>query len=75
MSDVDLSEFMSEQTPRCKVRTILDNLEEEAMLKCTAALLEPNIPHVRISQVLTNWGHSVGETVVRRHRRHECSCG
>ena len=76
MSDVDLSEFMPEAKPaRCKVRTILDNLEEEAMLKCAAALMEPSIPHARISQVLTSWGHTVGETVVRRHRRGECSCG
>ena len=76
MSDVDLSEFMPEAKPgRCKVRTILEELEEEAMLKCAAALVEPSIPHRRIAQVLTSWGHQVGETVVRHHRRGECACG
>lgn len=76
MSDVDLSEFQTTNRngPACAVTRTLAALDDEQADKVRAALEAPNITAVRIAEVVSGWGHRLGDSSVNRHRRGLCRC-
>lgn len=64
----------AKKQPGCPVARAIRSLEGEDAEALTAALAEPDIMHVTITEVLRNRGFVMGEKAVRGHRSNACSC-
>jgi hypothetical protein len=74
-TNIDLSEFEGEVTPRlCKVSRIHALLDEDKQKKLQAALEEESVSSERICTALEGWGFRVRPTTVKVHRRKGCTC-
>ena len=60
--------------PDCSMRTILRALPEQEAQAVQAALNNPDWTAAALARLLTQEGHRIQDTTVRRHRRGDCLC-
>lgn len=60
--------------PACSMRTLLNTLPEDESEAVQAALDNPEWTAVALARLLTQEGHRIQDTTVRRHRRGDCLC-
>jgi hypothetical protein len=64
-------------TPRktnCKVKTVLDGLEQKDRQILLDALQDPSWPTLTLANSLSERGVEISESPIRRHRLGRCSC-
>lgn len=61
--------------PPCGVGVLLSTLDAKDLAVLEAVLADPAVQHARISAVLREEGHKVGDGAVTRHRKGLCACG
>lgn len=73
-----LDECRQEQAGRkavqCRIKSVLDTMDGKDRADLEAALSDPSIQHVTISNVLRNRGFDLGKHSVPTHRRGLCGC-
>jgi hypothetical protein len=58
----------------CKVRTILETLEQEDQRILRDALSDRSWGDLNLTKALNDRGIDISNFAIRRHRRSECSC-
>ena len=58
----------------CKIRTILEGLDDGDRKALQKALDDPGIPHSVIRRALIAESHSIGDNTIGHHRHGGCSC-
>jgi len=71
---VDLSEFRRVKDERCVIGRAFDSLTPEDREKLQAALAEPDISNIAISEWLKKREIKTTNTTVGTHRKRRCRC-
>jgi len=74
MTVIDIEEFQGGRRPNAICWRRKARLTPEQEAKLDAALASPDITSRTITDVLNAWGVQIGENVVNKHRRGNCSC-
>lgn len=58
----------------CKVRAVLESLDKADQAILSAAVMNPDWKYQTLESALAVKGISLGASLIKRHRRKECSC-
>jgi len=67
-------EQASRKASQCRIRAVLDKMDEKDRADLQAALSDPNIQHITIGNVLRQRGYDIGKHSVPTHRKGICGC-
>jgi len=73
-----IDEFLEEQDSRkprqCLIYMAMERMEKDDRADLEAALDNPGIQHITITNVLRKNGYDIGKHSVSMHRRRQCAC-
>ena len=69
------SDFLPTPT-HCKLAKVLGDLDgpHADALRKALAMPQDEMPHSRVADVVTGWGHSISDHTIERHRAANCVC-